>query len=398
MTPTPQTAIAAFLRPQGGPAPDGGPPSTPPEAQAAFAAMLAPPSATAAGTVPDLGIGGTNVPSLSPRAAVGIVGGDVGRGEGIATGGAPDRALGPPTSGATVGTSLLPPSVAGRVRPSIPLGDGVPGTATLGPPSPDGPADPAAGFARVLPSPPAGDAVPDAVKLVRPSNGWPIDGRGAMPPEGAPSWPPGFGTERGRGGAPGAVPAPPFMAAAPGAGSTAEVIAGLLDTASPDGASRSGDARLGAVATGVGDVGSGAPKGAPMAAVALGLKTVRLGDEGTTRIELSPRGLGDIEVDLRYDEARRLQVVLRADNAAVLSAMRQDRDALAAVLREGGMDMGEADLSFESFEDRSSRGRRDDGDGHSWLGADQQPIERDRSVAEAAPSHALAMRGLDILT
>ncbi|MGP1358093.1 flagellar hook-length control protein FliK, partial [Roseicyclus sp.] len=77
--------------------------------------------------------------------------------------------------------------------------------------------------------------------------------------------------------------------------------------------------------------------------------------EGTTRIELRPRGLGDIEIDMRHDEAGKLRIILKAENPVVLSALRNDRDMLIGALREGGAAVEDADLSFESFGGHQSR-------------------------------------------
>lgn len=82
---------------------------------------------------------------------------------------------------------------------------------------------------------------------------------------------------------------------------------------------------------------------------------VRL-SEGRTRIELTPRGLGDIEIDLRQ-EGGQLRVVLRVENPAVLAGLRQDREGIAAMLRDGGVALGDGALGFESFDGHRSRGQ-----------------------------------------
>ena len=88
---------------------------------------------------------------------------------------------------------------------------------------------------------------------------------------------------------------------------------------------------------------------------------VRL-SEGRTRIELTPRGLGDIEIDLRQDGGQ-LRVVLRAENPAVLAGLRMDREGLVAMLRDGGVALGDGALSFESFDGHRPRGQfTQDGD------------------------------------
>jgi hypothetical protein len=78
--------------------------------------------------------------------------------------------------------------------------------------------------------------------------------------------------------------------------------------------------------------------------------------EGTTRIALAPRGLGEIEIDMGPDEAGNLRIILRAENPAVLQALRGDRDGLLLALSQGGADVRDADLGFEDF---SQRHRRD---------------------------------------
>ena len=78
--------------------------------------------------------------------------------------------------------------------------------------------------------------------------------------------------------------------------------------------------------------------------------------EGTTRIALAPRGLGEIEIDMGPDEAGNLRIILRAENPAVLQALRGDRDGLLLALSQGGADVRDADLGFEDF---SHRHRRD---------------------------------------
>lgn len=77
--------------------------------------------------------------------------------------------------------------------------------------------------------------------------------------------------------------------------------------------------------------------------------------DGHTRITLAPRGLGEIEIDMRPDEAGKLRIVLRAENPAVLHALRGDRDGLLLTLTESGADVRDADLSFEDFGHRQRR-------------------------------------------
>lgn len=71
--------------------------------------------------------------------------------------------------------------------------------------------------------------------------------------------------------------------------------------------------------------------------------------EGTTRIELSPRGIGGLEIDLARDDNGGLKVTVRAENHGVLTALRENREALLAVLRDSGVTVQDAGLGFEDF-------------------------------------------------
>jgi hypothetical protein len=127
--------------------------------------------------------------------------------------------------------------------------------------------------------------------------------------------------------------------------------------------------------------------------------------EGNTRIELTPRGLGDIEIDMRHDEAGKLRVVLKADNPAVLTAFRQDRELLIGALREsGGAEMtgSDVDLSFESFAGHQSRQHSDQDGWRSAVVGDRTPVAEApppvSSFARAGAKHSSGHEGLDIIT
>jgi hypothetical protein len=123
--------------------------------------------------------------------------------------------------------------------------------------------------------------------------------------------------------------------------------------------------------------------------------------EGTTRIELRPRGLGDIEIDMRHDEAGKLRIILKAENPVVLSALRNDRDMLIGALRDGGAAVNDTDLSFESFGGHQSRQQPEQ---------DQWPPALLRDAADSAEAaitlwtraparpDAPPLAGLDIIT
>jgi flagellar hook-length control protein FliK len=58
--------------------------------------------------------------------------------------------------------------------------------------------------------------------------------------------------------------------------------------------------------------------------------------EGRTVVELSPRGLGQVEVDIRTEADGSLKVTIRADNPSVLNALRDARDLLAQSIGAAG--------------------------------------------------------------
>mgnify|MGYP000385926369 CR=1 FL=1 len=115
--------------------------------------------------------------------------------------------------------------------------------------------------------------------------------------------------------------------------------------------------------------------------------------EGRTRIELSPRGLGSIEVDVTTAEDGTLKVVVRAENPVVLNSLRQERDLLAQAL--GGLDAGSLDL--QSFSDSS--GQEPQGDRSPSLTAIGDDDMAEAAVEAAAPQTAQIGAGrLDIVT
>ncbi len=86
-------------------------------------------------------------------------------------------------------------------------------------------------------------------------------------------------------------------------------------------------------------------------ALAHQLRNVHL-EEGTTRVQLSPKGLGTIEIELTTELDKSTSIVIRSDTPTVLTSLREIRDLLAHM-----MDLGN-DGSL-SFEDRSGRDDRE---------------------------------------
>ncbi|PCH94798.1 MAG: hypothetical protein COB84_07085 [Rhodobacteraceae bacterium] len=75
----------------------------------------------------------------------------------------------------------------------------------------------------------------------------------------------------------------------------------------------------------------------------------KLSSEGITRIELAPRGLGNILIELQTKETGEIQIIVKAENPAVLHALRTDRDALLSALPNNISAQDGIDLEFEEF-------------------------------------------------
>jgi len=124
--------------------------------------------------------------------------------------------------------------------------------------------------------------------------------------------------------------------------------------------------------------------------------------EGSTRIELTPRGLGDIEIDMRHDEVGKLRIVLKAENPAVLNAFRHDRELLLDALRDGGISGEEADLSFETFAGHQSRQQSEqEGWRSTIVGAGIAVGEKPATIGNqnpSVPTRSSDRAGLDIIT
>ena len=105
--------------------------------------------------------------------------------------------------------------------------------------------------------------------------------------------------------------------------------------------------------------------------------------EGTTRIELTPQGLGKLEIEISPDEAGKLRVVIRAENPAVLNAMRSDREMLAGLLRDGGTSVDDSAMSFEDLGQRRGTAGQDEA---GTLAASAPPVaDEDELPQETAP-------------
>lgn len=123
-------------------------------------------------------------------------------------------------------------------------------------------------------------------------------------------------------------------------------------------------------------------------------------NEGLTRIELAPRGLGNIVIDLQTQESGEIQVMLRVENPAVLNALRTDREALLALLSNGGISSENISLDFEEFNQGQFNRDKDqiapDKMGSHLEGDSENPDELENTTAQT--EQLLADGRLDIFT
>jgi hypothetical protein len=114
--------------------------------------------------------------------------------------------------------------------------------------------------------------------------------------------------------------------------------------------------------------------------------------EGTTRIELTPRGLGSIEVELKTNSDGSLAVVVRAENSHVLSSLREERDLLALAIG----DTGTGALEFQEYTPDNGREQQ------SQMAFEEADSSTDADVTEsqAAPERVAQIGGrhLDLMT
>lgn len=123
-------------------------------------------------------------------------------------------------------------------------------------------------------------------------------------------------------------------------------------------------------------------------------------NEGITRIELAPRGLGNIIIELKTKETGDIQIVVKAENSAVIHALRTDRDMLLSTLSNEVSTQDAIDLEFEEF--TNGQFNRED-EGVNWgETVNQADLDNEDSEGSANASSAtqksLGVDQIDILT
>lgn len=78
------------------------------------------------------------------------------------------------------------------------------------------------------------------------------------------------------------------------------------------------------------------------------IQSVKIGGDRTV-VQLSPGGLGAIEIEVSTDEDGVLKVILRAENAMVLNAMRNDRETVLQALSQITRNNDATNLEFQEF-------------------------------------------------
>ena len=117
------------------------------------------------------------------------------------------------------------------------------------------------------------------------------------------------------------------------------------------------------------------------------------------RFSLSPYGMGEIEIEVVRSETGRMQIAMTTESASVLNMLRQDREQLLDALQSRGISADNADLDFQTFDDRGRNGGQQQGpeftqkaaQANDAPGSDAQPLPQ-------PPSPNLSAGQLDILT
>jgi hypothetical protein len=83
-------------------------------------------------------------------------------------------------------------------------------------------------------------------------------------------------------------------------------------------------------------------------AIARQIQSATFGSARTV-IQLSPNGLGNIEIEIETNDDGALKVVLRAENMLVLNTLRQDRETVLQALSMANVGSHTTDLEFQEF-------------------------------------------------
>ncbi|MEP2682746.1 MAG: flagellar hook-length control protein FliK [Sulfitobacter sp.] len=117
------------------------------------------------------------------------------------------------------------------------------------------------------------------------------------------------------------------------------------------------------------------------------------------RFSLSPYGMGEIEIEVVRSETGRMQIAMTTESASVLNMLRQDREQLLDALQLRGISADNADLDFQTFDDRGRNGGQQQGPEFTQRAAqaDDAPGSDAQPLAQP-PGSNLSAGQLDILT
>lgn len=116
-------------------------------------------------------------------------------------------------------------------------------------------------------------------------------------------------------------------------------------------------------------------------------------DEGVTRVELTPRGLGAMEIELSTNSDGSLSVVVRAENTSVLNSLREERALLAEILP----DTAQGSLEFQEFESSGENAQQNEAGAETY--GDMSDGSAEAASDEATqPTATIGNGQLDLMT
>ena len=77
-------------------------------------------------------------------------------------------------------------------------------------------------------------------------------------------------------------------------------------------------------------------------------------DQNKIKIELSPKGLGEIEISMEKDDDGFVRAVIKAENSQVLEMFRNDKNSFLELMKNGGLDFFNSQLDFQHKEKSES--------------------------------------------
>ena len=78
-------------------------------------------------------------------------------------------------------------------------------------------------------------------------------------------------------------------------------------------------------------------------------------------IELSPKSLGDLEIDIEFDKDGKIKAIIKADNPLVLDTLKADRHHLLSILKENGFNVDRNSIDFSKREHSNSDSNNQNG-------------------------------------